>query len=85
MDELVTVEADWAGRGTHRGDAQIKKRAPGKMFGTVRLAATSAHWEVIVRAVAGKRGHATLWQLASVNPESSFIVPSKWPCNLLQL
>lgn len=58
------------------------KRAPGKTFRRVRLVATSAHWEVIVMAVADTRGHATTQQLASLSPSSSFSVSSKWPCNL---
>ena len=85
MDEVVTVEPDQAVREvpTDRGEGQTKKGAPGKKFGTVRLPATSAHWEVIVRAVADRRGHATPQQLASLSPSSSFSVPSKWPCNLM--
>lgn len=87
MDEVVTAEPDQAVREvpTHRGEGQTKKRAPGNKFGTVRLAATSAHWEVIVRAIADTRGHATPQQLASLSPNSSLGVPSKWPCNLMQL
>lgn len=61
MDEAVTVEPHQAVReaSTDRGEGQMKKRAPGGKFETVRLAASCAHWEAIVRAVADTRGHST--------------------------
>lgn len=82
---MVTAEPDQAVKEvpTDRGEGQTKKRAPQKKFGTVRLAAISACWEVTVRTVADTRGPVTPQKLTSVSLSSSFAVLSKWPSDFI--